>query len=294
MEPMLHQATGRVSRSRPAFMWHRSVGRYCTDGKDSKKEDTPYVSLHERLQAILSNEKSRHEKRVVADKNAQLRARSSGYMYTDGKPIKHHVTQPVSIEPSPEEMNLESDFDTVSSHILNDPFQKKVKDLMEKLGTTTYTELKEDDLDPTANIHLGTEVPLEDDSNAPYNLSEDEIYALARRRVQEVHGDNPSIRHAREIDNEVQRIKSMRPDAISREFYASMRQLAKDKPRPMGHPRQRGICQLSGPSAPKITYQNVNLLSQYLTQGGQIKPARVTGVSAKKQRELARAVKRSR
>jgi len=53
-------------------------------------------------------------------------------------------------------------------------------------------------------------------------------------------------------------------------------------------------CPLSGKSAPKITYTNVNLLQKYISDTGKILPRRVTLVSAKKQRQLARAIKAAR
>ena len=47
--------------------------------------------------------------------------------------------------------------------------------------------------------------------------------------------------------------------------------------------RRRKSCPFSGANAPKIDYKDVKLL-----------PSRITAVSAKKQRELARAIKRAR
>jgi small subunit ribosomal protein S18 len=38
----------------------------------------------------------------------------------------------------------------------------------------------------------------------------------------------------------------------------------------------------------------VKLLSRFISERGKIVPSRITAVSAKKQRELARAIKRSR
>src|SRR4051794_37302034 len=50
----------------------------------------------------------------------------------------------------------------------------------------------------------------------------------------------------------------------------------------------------SGPNAPKIDYKDVRLLSRFLSERGKIVPSRITAVSAKKQRELANAIKRAR
>jgi small subunit ribosomal protein S18 len=43
-----------------------------------------------------------------------------------------------------------------------------------------------------------------------------------------------------------------------------------------------------------IDYKDTNLLSRFLSERGKIVPSRITAVSAKKQRELSRAIKRAR
>jgi small subunit ribosomal protein S18 len=58
--------------------------------------------------------------------------------------------------------------------------------------------------------------------------------------------------------------------------------------------RRRKSCPFSGASAPKIDYKDVRLLSRFLSEKGKIVPSRITAVSAKKQRELAVAIKRAR
>ena len=58
--------------------------------------------------------------------------------------------------------------------------------------------------------------------------------------------------------------------------------------------KRKKSCPLSGENAPKIDYKNTKLLKKYLSERGKIIPSRVTPVSAKKQRELAQAVKRAR
>ena len=58
--------------------------------------------------------------------------------------------------------------------------------------------------------------------------------------------------------------------------------------------RRRKSCPFSGPNAPKIYYKDVRLLSRFLSERGKIVPSRITAVSAKRQRELARAIKRAR
>ena len=58
--------------------------------------------------------------------------------------------------------------------------------------------------------------------------------------------------------------------------------------------RRRKSCPFSGPNAPKIDYKDVRLLQRFVSERGKIVPSRITAVSALKQRELARAIKRSR
>ena len=58
--------------------------------------------------------------------------------------------------------------------------------------------------------------------------------------------------------------------------------------------RRRKSCPFSGPKAPKIDYKDVKLLQRFLSERGKIVPSRITAVSAKRQRELARAIKRAR
>ena len=58
--------------------------------------------------------------------------------------------------------------------------------------------------------------------------------------------------------------------------------------------RRRKSCPFSGQGAPKIDYKDVRLLSRFLSERGKIVPSRITAVSAKKQRELAIAIKRAR
>jgi small subunit ribosomal protein S18 len=58
--------------------------------------------------------------------------------------------------------------------------------------------------------------------------------------------------------------------------------------------RRRKSCPFSGPNAPTIDYKDVRLLSRFLSERGKIVPSRITAVSAKKQRELANAIKRAR
>ena len=58
--------------------------------------------------------------------------------------------------------------------------------------------------------------------------------------------------------------------------------------------RRRKTCPFTGANAPVIDYKDTRLLSRYISERGKIVPSRITAVSAKKQRELARAIKRAR
>ena len=58
--------------------------------------------------------------------------------------------------------------------------------------------------------------------------------------------------------------------------------------------RRRKSCPFSGKNAPKIDYKDVKLLSRYVSERCKIVPSRITAVSAKKQRLLAKAIKRAR
>ena len=57
--------------------------------------------------------------------------------------------------------------------------------------------------------------------------------------------------------------------------------------------RRRKSCPFSGKDAPKIDYKDVRLLQGFVSERGKIVPSRITAVSSKKQRELARAIKRA-
>lgn len=57
---------------------------------------------------------------------------------------------------------------------------------------------------------------------------------------------------------------------------------------------RRKTCPFSSPNAPKIDYKDVRLLSRFISERGKIVPSRISGVSAKKQRLLAQAIKRAR
>lgn len=58
--------------------------------------------------------------------------------------------------------------------------------------------------------------------------------------------------------------------------------------------KRRKGCPLSLPNSPKVDYKNPDLLSRFVSEGGRILPARITNVSAKKQRQLKREIKIAR
>lgn len=58
--------------------------------------------------------------------------------------------------------------------------------------------------------------------------------------------------------------------------------------------RRRKTCPFSGTHAQKIDYKDVRTLSRYVSERGKIVPSRITAVSAKRQRELSKAIKRAR
>ena len=58
--------------------------------------------------------------------------------------------------------------------------------------------------------------------------------------------------------------------------------------------RRRKSCPFSAKNAPKIDYKDVRLLQGFMSERGKIVPSRITAVSAKKQRELSKAIKRAR
>ena len=58
--------------------------------------------------------------------------------------------------------------------------------------------------------------------------------------------------------------------------------------------RRRKTCPFPGENAPAIDSKDIRLLQRYISERGKIVPSRITAVSQKKQRELARAIKRAR
>jgi len=58
--------------------------------------------------------------------------------------------------------------------------------------------------------------------------------------------------------------------------------------------RRKKYCRFTAEGITEIDYKDVNLLKQNVSESGKIVPSRITGTSAKSQRQLAEAVKRAR
>ncbi|MGD8955897.1 MAG: 30S ribosomal protein S18 [Chromatiaceae bacterium] len=58
--------------------------------------------------------------------------------------------------------------------------------------------------------------------------------------------------------------------------------------------RRRKYCRFTAEGIEEIDYKDLNLLKQFVTETGKIVPSRITGTSARYQRQLADAVKRAR
>lgn len=58
--------------------------------------------------------------------------------------------------------------------------------------------------------------------------------------------------------------------------------------------KRRKSCPFSAPNTPAIDYKDLKVLTRYVSERGKIIPSRISGVSAKKQRELSKAIKRAR
>jgi small subunit ribosomal protein S18 len=58
--------------------------------------------------------------------------------------------------------------------------------------------------------------------------------------------------------------------------------------------RRRKFCRFTADGIASIDYKDTAMLKNYITESGKIVPSRITGTSAKYQRQLATAVKRAR
>jgi small subunit ribosomal protein S18 len=57
---------------------------------------------------------------------------------------------------------------------------------------------------------------------------------------------------------------------------------------------RRKVCRFTVDGVKEIDYKDVSKLKAYITETGKIVPSRVTGTSAKYQRQLSTAIKRAR
>lgn len=58
--------------------------------------------------------------------------------------------------------------------------------------------------------------------------------------------------------------------------------------------RRRKFCRFTAEKVVEIDYKDLDVLKGYITETGKIVPSRITGTSAKYQRQLATAIKRAR
>lgn len=65
-------------------------------------------------------------------------------------------------------------------------------------------------------------------------------------------------------------------------------------PRQQQQFRRRKFCRFTAEKVVEIDYKDIEMLKGYITETGKIVPSRITGTSAKYQRQLATAIKRAR
>ena len=58
--------------------------------------------------------------------------------------------------------------------------------------------------------------------------------------------------------------------------------------------KKRKSCPFAAPDANTIDYKDIKLLSRFVSERGKIIPSRISAVSANKQRQLSKAIKRAR
>ena len=58
--------------------------------------------------------------------------------------------------------------------------------------------------------------------------------------------------------------------------------------------RRRKFCRFTAEGVTEIDYKDIATLMNYITESGKIVPSRITGTSAKYQRQLSSAIKRAR
>lgn len=75
-----------------------------------------------------------------------------------------------------------------------------------------------------------------------------------------------------------------------------MAKVMKSRRRRPGSARKRKVCPFAtaGFKTTDIDYKDVDTLSRFITERGKVLPRRITGVSARFQRKLSAAIRRSR
>jgi small subunit ribosomal protein S18 len=58
--------------------------------------------------------------------------------------------------------------------------------------------------------------------------------------------------------------------------------------------RRKRYCRFTAEGITEIDYKDLNLLKSFVSESGKIVPSRITGTSARYQRQLAQAIKRAR
>ncbi|MBI3560163.1 MAG: 30S ribosomal protein S18 [Gammaproteobacteria bacterium] len=58
--------------------------------------------------------------------------------------------------------------------------------------------------------------------------------------------------------------------------------------------RRKKFCRFKAEGVIEIDYKDINLLRNYIMENGKIVPSRITGTSARYQRQLSTAIKRAR
>jgi small subunit ribosomal protein S18 len=58
--------------------------------------------------------------------------------------------------------------------------------------------------------------------------------------------------------------------------------------------RRKRYCRFTAEGISEIDYKDLNLLKSFISESGKIVPSRITGTSARYQRQLAVAIKRAR
>lgn len=61
-----------------------------------------------------------------------------------------------------------------------------------------------------------------------------------------------------------------------------------------GYFRRKKFCSFKAQGIEEVDYKDIDVLKDYVMETGRIVPSRITGTSAKYQRQLTRAVKRAR